>query len=523
MILLPPQTTNGKTPEREIPQAPEAEKGVLASLLLAPAEIFQLCAEANLDARQFYIPAHGIIFDTISGIIIEGTTPDFITIAQRLRDGGKLDQVGGPAAISELFTFLPTAATAPYYIEIVRDAARRRQLIGIAETLKRRAFDGSAELENVTREAQSAIGDMERLAPKPAPLVSLIDISAGPPDPRAVVLESRFLCIGGTMLFVGPSGIGKSSASVQQDIQWSLGRPAFGIRPARPLRILTIQAENDAEDLAEMRDGVIKGLNLSAEDIETVRANVFYETVCGMTGPQFLAHLDRRLGEMQFDIVRIDPLLAYLGANINDAEETAAFLRTGLNPLLAKHRVACIINHHTPKVTNRDTSNWRASDWMYSGAGSADVTNWARAILVIDPTHADDLFRFIAAKRGARIGWTDENGERTIFRHYGHASDGIYWREADKQEVAALDKAIADKKSGRPRKTPDDLRTLIPLTGTIAKNALIAKAGTIGIGSNKARELLTLLMLENTVFEHDLPRPGLRPEIHIARHEQTLL
>lgn len=208
-----------------------------------------------------------------------------------------------------------------------------------------------------------------------APLVPLMDVATGTPDQRATVLGDRFLCICGGMLFIGPSGVGKSSASVQQDILWSLGRPAFGIRPGRPLRILTIQAENDGEDLAEMRDGVCRGLRLSDKDREKVRENVFYETVCGLTGSDFLAYVDRRLALAQFDLLRIDPLLAYLGADVNVAEHTARFLRAGLNPLLAKHRVACIVNHHTPKVTNRNTSDWRGSDWCYAGAGSADITN----------------------------------------------------------------------------------------------------------------------------------------------------
>ncbi|MEI9893776.1 MAG: hypothetical protein WDN28_07705 [Chthoniobacter sp.] len=49
---------------------------------------------------------------------------------------------------------------------------------------------------------------------------------------------------------------------------------------------------------------------------------------------------------------------------------------------------------------------------MYAGAGSADITNWARAAVIIDPTHAPHVFKFIAAKRGARVGWRDECGEK---------------------------------------------------------------------------------------------------------------
>ena len=66
----------------------------------------------------------------------------------------------------------------------------------------------------------------------------LIDFGDTPPDPSKTLLGRRFLCREGGMLFVGPSGIGKTSASVQQDLLWSIGQPAFGIVPRSPLRTL---------------------------------------------------------------------------------------------------------------------------------------------------------------------------------------------------------------------------------------------------------------------------------------------
>jgi hypothetical protein len=369
--------------------------------------------------------------------------------------------------------------------------------------------------------APSTIPDAEP-EDEPAPLVPLMDISAGEPDPRKTVLGKRFLCIGGGMLFVGPSGIGKSSASVQQDVLWSLGRPAFGIRPARPLRILTIQAENDAEDLAEMRDGVCRGLNLTAADRAEVRERVFYETEQAKTGTEFLAYADKRLAMAQFDLLRIDPFLAYLGADVNNAEQTAAFLRNGLNPILTRRAVACILNHHTPKVTNRDTSGWRGTDWMYAGAGSADITNWTRAALVIDPTHVPHVFRFIAAKRGNRIGWVNKDGERETLRHYCHAADGLYWREATDDDLAAVESAADAKRNGKPIKTAADMRAHVPTVGAIPKAELLAKARKSGFTKQGAADTLAELLETEQLFAWQIDRPNVRPEVRISRHEQTL-
>ena len=61
------------------------------------------------------------------------------------------------------------------------------------------------------------------VANEPAPMIPLMDISSGEPDPRKTLLGNRFLCVGGGCLFIGPSGIGKSSARAQQDILWSIG------------------------------------------------------------------------------------------------------------------------------------------------------------------------------------------------------------------------------------------------------------------------------------------------------------
>ena len=253
------------------------------------------------------------------------------------------------------------------------------------------------------------------------------------------------------MLFVGPSGIGKTSASIQQDLLWSVGQPAFGIVPTKPLKILTIQAEDDDGDLSEIVSGVKAGLQFTPEQCEQSRENCFYVVEKSHTGIEFLEKVVRPLlAKHRPDLLRLNPLHAYLGGDVKDTELTADFLRNHLNPLLAEFQCACIIVHHTPKVTFRDTKEWKASDWMYAGAGAADITNWCRAALIIDPTTNPRVFRFIAAKRASRIGWEDEmTGEREYIRHFAHDDNGsIYWREADEKEVEKA-KEGGDENAGK--------------------------------------------------------------------------
>lgn len=298
-------------------------------------------------------------------------------------------------------------------------------------------------------------------------IVELADVTV--PD-KEVLLGNRFLCRGGGMLYVGPSGVGKSSSSMQQDICWAVGREAFGIQPARPLRILTIQAENDEGDLKEMAEGVLNGLALTPDDISLLQKNSRVVSCNWAVSDKFIVNvLVPALNNFRPDIVRIDPFNAYLGGAPKDTEKVIQFLRSWINPVAGKFKVGVIINHHTPKTNYRDTSNYKPGDWMYAGAGDSDMTNWARAILVIDHTKDSQVYRFIAAKRGTRLGWEDDGGSRTIEKYFIHANkrarqasrkdvdevtsgraevaDGLYWLEATPEEILASKKTPAKNTS----------------------------------------------------------------------------
>ena len=351
--------------------------------------------------------------------------------------------------------------------------------------------------------------------------VSLIALGEQEPDPEQTLLGHRFLCRRGGLLFVGPSGIGKSSAGVQQDLLWGLGKAAFGIVPAKALRILTVQAENDDGDLGEMVRGVCNALNITAEEKQTIRDSVLYVSERSHTGVSLLAEvIERQLERHRPDILRIDPLLAYLGADINDAKETAAFLRNGLNPLLEQYNCGAVINHHTPKVINRDTKAWRPSDWMYAGHGSADLTNWARAIITIDPSHTNHVFKFIAAKRGGRIGWREEDGDVKYIRYFCHdTTGGLAWREATADDE--LEAEIKKPKNSGGDKTKEDVYDLVPSEGTIPKKALVSRAQSFGIGFNRAGGFIAELINAGELHVHKIKRPKTNPEIHISRTPQA--
>jgi hypothetical protein len=296
--------------------------------------------------------------------------------------------------------------------------------------------------------------------------------------------------------------------TAQAAIEWGCERPAFGIKPARALRSLVIQAEDDEGDISEMCQ-IVNHLNLTPDEKAAVGSNVHFEFVNDSTGRNFIDSVDGFLDQLTADLLWINPYTSYLGGDSKDEQLNTIFLRNWLNPVLTKHRCAAMIVHHTPKTNFRDTSNWKASDWMYAGAGAATLTNWARAMLVIDPTGIAGCYKFIAAKRGKRIGWGYDYP--TFEAHYSHSkADGkLLWVPSTEAEIKATIKT---------EKTADDLFELLPIAEELTKEQIqgLAKA-KLGIGQKRAFELVKELMASGEIDCRDHPRAGTKPEKKYVR------
>ena len=294
-------------------------------------------------------------------------------------------------------------------------------------------------------------------------------------------------------------------------ILWSIGKPAFNLAPSRPLKIAIIQAEDDPGDIHEMVAGACSRFGLTPDQITLCEQNCTVYHHKALTADRFLNEVvEPVLDKDRPDIVIINPLQAFLGADVKDTEKASRFLRNGINPLLEKYQCACVMVHHTPKTNFRDTGNWRASDWMYAGAGAADITNWARAVIIIEPSNADRVYKFIAAKRGNRSGWAKR--DKTHCEFFAWATDHtIFWRDATPDEI----KKAESKKWAAGT---DEVLAIVPMTGRIEKIVLQQRANLeIPMGEKRVDTCIATLIRESLLFYEEEPRPGIRPKIWVSR------
>ena len=152
-------TGSAQDVHRTPPHSVEAEQGVLGSMLISPHETIAECVE-KINEEYFYVPAHRTIYDVLVDLWNTRQGIDLITFTQVLRDRNLLDSVGGAAFVTNLFTFVPTAANVQYYLEIVRDKYILREIISAATESVRRAYEEQEEVDSLLDEVEQKIFDV---------------------------------------------------------------------------------------------------------------------------------------------------------------------------------------------------------------------------------------------------------------------------------------------------------------------------------------------------------------------------
>jgi replicative DNA helicase len=140
---------------RPLPQSIDAEKGLLGSIMHS-ATVLDDCM-AQMEARHFHLPAHQKIFELLVEMRNSGRPIDLIAITQTLEDRRMLDEVGGAGAVTELFTFVPTAANADYYREIIKEKFLLRQMISTCTEYVARAHEEQGDVKVLLDEVEARV------------------------------------------------------------------------------------------------------------------------------------------------------------------------------------------------------------------------------------------------------------------------------------------------------------------------------------------------------------------------------
>jgi AAA domain/DnaB-like helicase N terminal domain len=203
--------------QRMPPHSVEAELGVLSSIMLDAqwgSKGFTVLAEVatKITPDYFFVPAHKTIYEGFVRLWRNDITIDLISFTEWLRDHKLLDSIGGAQYVTQLVSFVPTAANVVYYCDVMIDKMRRREAIA-AHTLGVRSAYSSMDEDEFLANEQRITNRLLTLVSTNGKFPQMIDVADFTDDvpvelPRLVI---HYLLHEGSKMLLGGNSKGRKT------------------------------------------------------------------------------------------------------------------------------------------------------------------------------------------------------------------------------------------------------------------------------------------------------------------------
>lgn len=147
--------THGKL----LPYALELEEAVLGALLVDKSAI-GIVSNIGLTPKDFYKEAHENIYVAIRDLDIQGKPIELLTVANKLRELGLLENAGGAYYVTQLTMKVSSAVNIEYHARIIQQKRVQRDTITNATWLLREAYEDTCDIYQAISTHQS---DLDKL------------------------------------------------------------------------------------------------------------------------------------------------------------------------------------------------------------------------------------------------------------------------------------------------------------------------------------------------------------------------
>ncbi|HRN97643.1 MAG TPA: replicative DNA helicase [Candidatus Saccharibacteria bacterium] len=145
------EVTAGKIP----PQNLDAEKSLLGAVLIDEETLADI--SEHVTSKDFYEKRHAIIYDGMMRLYEKHKPVDLLTLTDELKRKKDLDIIGGSAYLTELTNYVPTAAHAEAYAELVAQKAVRRRLIKASGDISELGYNEETTTEELLEKAEAEL------------------------------------------------------------------------------------------------------------------------------------------------------------------------------------------------------------------------------------------------------------------------------------------------------------------------------------------------------------------------------
>jgi replicative DNA helicase len=398
----PHKQFTGKEVPRSLPFSEDGEKGVLCSLLLSPRDVADICI-LHLRSEAFYIPAHEIIYSLVLEFGDKRKLIDFVSLKQALKDRNQLEEIGGQEYLSNLYDFVPTAANAGYYIDIVREKYVLRRLISACNRLSTQCYDRQGEIETLLDEAEkeifaitgehvkteivptkelvmAAIEQIERLYENrgsvtglPTGFVELDRMTSGLHASEMIVIAAR------------PS-MGKTAfaMNIAEHVAMDVGKAVavFSLEMSSQQLVQRILCSRAKVDLQRVRNGFLSERdfpNLTAAASQVAAAKMFIDDTPGLSVTELRAKARRMKAQHDIQLIVIDylQLLRSMSRRAQDNRQLEiSEISAGIKALAKELNLPIIVLaqlNRQPDARAKEGGRPRLSDLRESGSIEQDA------------------------------------------------------------------------------------------------------------------------------------------------------
>jgi replicative DNA helicase len=135
----------------------EAEESVLGAILLSDKPLYQLVIEDDLVPEDFYREQHRVVYGAMREMYDEGEPIDALTVTERLRQAGRLEEAGGESGVASLGGSVPAAGHLRHYAQIVKENALMRRLLTTTHEIQGSVLRHEAAPRDLVEQAERAM------------------------------------------------------------------------------------------------------------------------------------------------------------------------------------------------------------------------------------------------------------------------------------------------------------------------------------------------------------------------------
>ncbi len=384
----------GKVP----PQNVDAEMSLLGAVLIDEEVLADI--SQHVKPIDFYDKRHGVIYGAIMRLYEKHKPIDLLTLTDELNRKSELESIGGSAYLTELTNYVPTAAHAEAYAELVAQKAVRRRLIKSSADISELGFDEELSTQELLAKAEAELFSVSDQTLK-QDLVSMETILTESFD-RLEELHRNKGALRGVR--TGYRDLDNMTAGLQRsDLLILAARPAMGkttlvtnlaynIATINKLPVLFFSLEMSKEQLVDRMLSDASGVdswnirtgNLSDEDFaklseamgEMAEAPIYIDDTPGVSVIEMRTKARRIAHEQPLGLIIIDYLQLMQGSGKNDGNrvQEVSEISRGLKLIARELNVPVIaLSQLSRSVENRSPQIPQLADLRESGSIEQDA------------------------------------------------------------------------------------------------------------------------------------------------------